>query len=72
MNAHAKLKTKEYSMTPASPGKSLYISITLGSAVCHPCPPSSCLSPLLACYQAGYNADGVPPFLIGWLKGAGA
>ena len=73
-------------MILASPGKSLYISITLGSAIHHhspllplsssspsPPPPSPpvCLPSLLACYQARYSADGVPLFLIGWLERAG-
>lgn len=65
-------------MILASPGKSLYISITLGSAIHHhhrtphllP-PPPVCLSSLLACYQARYSADGVPLFLIGWLERRG-
>lgn len=64
-------------MILASPGKSLYISITLGSAIQHhttpppPPPPPVCLPSLLACYQARYSADGVPLFLIGWLERAG-
>lgn len=66
-------------MILASLGKSLYISITLESAIHHPNPPSPlppppppvCLPSLLACYQARYRADGVPLFLIGWLETGG-
>lgn len=66
------IEKKKYNMFFASPGKSLYISITLGPAIHHPNPPSPppsvCLPSLLACYQARYSADGVPLFLIGWLE----
>lgn len=65
-------------MIMASPGKSLYISTTVGSAIHHPSPPSPppppppvCLSSLLACYQARYSSDAVPLFLIGWLAAKG-
>lgn len=68
-------KQMQYNMIHASLGKSLYISITLESAIHHPNPlpppPPVCLSSLLACYQARYGADGVPPFLIGWLETGG-
>lgn len=58
----------------ASPGKSLYISTILGSAIHHPNPPSPppvFLSALLACYQARFSSDAVPLFLIGWLAMGG-
>lgn len=63
-------------MIVASPDKSLDISITPESAIhspsASPPPPSVCLLSLLACYQARYCADGVPLFLIGSLRSAGA
>lgn len=37
--AYAGYETKKYNKVLASPGKSLYISITLGSAIHHPIPP---------------------------------
>ncbi len=66
---------KKHNIPLASPGKSLYISITLGLLFITPSPPPPpppvCLPSLLACYQARYSADGVPLFLIGWLERSG-
>lgn len=71
-------KNKVCNMIPAGPTKCLYISIGLEAAIHHqapslppshlnsilppPLPPTVCLPSPLACYQARYGADGVPPF----------